>query len=606
MAREKKEKKRRGRHSEGTADGAGQEQSRAPEAVGRQVYPPAAQPDPEQSAYPPGAHLPQQPYPPTPGTPLPEQPFAPPEPYGQAAQTGAPVEGAAPQYQAGPEPSPFVPAAQEPAQAGLPANEQQAPAPPAAPGGGLYQQPPTPVPEGPPTVTPADPPAVEAGAGRSPWEETPLEEMLANEPPPPQEPPDGTGPPPPPEPPLPTGQMPPPAAGEQPPFAGPMTPPTGGYYFPPPWYPSPYAMPGPYFAYPQPGQTGPIPTVPPGQMPPLPGGFPVPLYGPDMPMPPLMLGSLEEPEFESLTHVETSHWRGDFKWTFGILTAFFIFLSLLSAGAYRATGPGAAKQVLIRVMDATQVKKFVRDNYQELRAKARRSTSTKIYIPDIGISVSIEGAVIASSSPDDLAERVVLEAARQIYSQGYRQDLPMKAAQGPAEERAKAIIATLLSKMNKNQHSALIWPVIIFGILALAFGILLLVFCKGWGKAIGAGLAIIAAALPGSFMLRVGNQFIWKPTASGTFRPAANQALRTIGSMSISFFDIALAFGALVLLVGVIGAVIARKSRERITPFTQLKRPGEAVAGGPAVEPGMEKDIDGSRIPDDSESFFLN
>jgi hypothetical protein len=327
---------------------------------------------------------------------------------------------------------------------------------------------------------------------------------------------------------------------------------------------------------------------------------------PDGPVPPIVLGSLEEPEFESLTYGETTHWRGDFKWVFGILTAMFIFLSLMSAGLYRATGPGAARQVLVSVTEATQVEKFVSDNYQELRAKARRSSGTRIFIPDIGVSVSIEGSVIASSSPEDLAERVVLEVARQIYEQGYRQDLPMTEARGPAEERARAIIATLLSKMNKKQHSALLWPIIIFAILAMAFGILLVVFCQGWGKAIGAGIVIMMGALPGSLMLRVGNQFIWKAGTSGTFTPAANQGLRTIGSLSLAYFDIALACGALVLLAGVVGAVITRKSRERITPFTQLERPSQVVAGGPAVEPGMEKDAEAGSIPDDSQSFFLN
>jgi len=207
--------------------------------------------------------------------------------------------------------------------------------------------------------------------------------------------------------------------------------------------------------------------------------------------------------------------------------------------------------------------------------------------------------VISSLSSDDLADRVITEAQRQVYQQGYKQSLPMAAAQGAGEERAKAISVTILSRMNKSTHSSLFWPIIIFGVLALAFGVLMLVFSRGWGKALSAGLAIIAAALAGSLWLRIGNQFIWKAGAAGTFKPVANQALRTMGSMAVLYFDIALAAGAVVLLVGVIGAVIARKSRERVTPFTDLKRPEEAVVGGPPVEPGM------NGIPDDQDSFFL-
>lgn len=406
-----------------------------------------------------------------------------------------------------------------------------------------------------------------------------------------------------------------------------------GYFYPPPWYPGPFGMPGPYYGYPQPGQTGQIPIGPgaggqpggpaaPSGQPPLPPGMPEPGTMPPQPVPfgpppgfvppgypgayppemqvPMELSSLEEPEFESLTLTESSHWRGDFKWVFGIITALCIFLTLSFAGMYRVTGPGAAKQVMTPIItNATQVKKFVKDNYQELRSKARKSKSAKIFIPDIGVSVSIEGTVISSLSSDDLADRVITEAQRQVYQQGYKQSLPMKTAQGAGEERAKATCVTILSKMNKSTHSTLFWPIIIFGVLALAFGVLMLVFSRGWGKALSAGLAIIAGALAGSLWLRIGNQFIWKAGAAGTFKPVANQALRTMGSMAVVYFDIALAAGAVVLLVGVIGAVIARKSRERVTPFTDLKRPEEAVVGGPPVEPGM------NGIPDDHDSFFL-
>ena len=326
--------------------------------------------------------------------------------------------------------------------------------------------------------------------------------------------------------------------------------------------------------------------------------FPAP-YPPEMQVP-MELSSLEEPEFESLTNTESSHWRGDFKWIFGILTALLIFLTLTCAGLYRVTGPGAASKVMTPLItNATQVKQFVKDNYQDLRSRARKSKTARIYVPDIGVSVSIQGSVISSSSADDLAGKVITEAQRQIYQQGYKQSLPMKTAQGAGEERAKATDVTILSKMNKSTHSSLFWPIIIFGVLALAFGVLMLVFSRGWGKALSVGLAIIAGALAGSLWLRIGNQFLWKAGAAGTFKPVANQALRTMGSMAVVYFDIALAAGAVVLLVGVIGAVIARKKRERVTPFTDLKRPEEAAVGGPPVEPGM------NGIPDDQDSFFL-
>lgn len=628
MRDKEKKGRRRGRHAGGGGQDAGYEQAppgaRPPEMAGRQVFPPTGE---EQY----GQGVPPQAMPAQPQQPGQPQPYAQPQ-----------VELVPPQVQQAPQPFetiPRQPVATPPVQPSEPAPVQ-----PVAPQPPVPHAPPTVVSQepfgvkAPPVAAPVEPEAPSFVPPTMPQAPPPVTQAMPPEPQaPPVQPwpmeapaPERTAAPAPPEPVTQPEAPQAPAAPEAPGLFPPGAPPGPGYYFPPPWYPPPYTMAPPYFGFPGPGQTGPIPVVP-GQMPPpespplppaaqpmlspgafgpagpMPPGFPPGMYPPMAP-PPMDLRSLEEPEFESLTHGETSHWRIDLKWAFGIIAALFIFLALASAGLYRVTGPGAARQVLLPVIEnATQVKQFVKENYQELRNKARRSRSASIFIPDIGVTISIKGDVIASLSSDDLADRVIVEAERQIYSQGYKQSLPMKAAQGAGEERAKAVCVTVLSKMNKSTHSALFWPIIIFGVLALAFGILLLIFCRGWGKAIGAGIAIIMGALPGSLMLRVGHQFFWKAGAAGTYRPVANQAMRTMSSLAIAYFDIALAFGALVLLVGVIGAIIARKSRERIPPFTELKQPDSLLAGTqqPDAGPQGEQAADAQGIPPGSDSFFL-
>ncbi len=309
---------------------------------------------------------------------------------------------------------------------------------------------------------------------------------------------------------------------------------------------------------------------PPGAMPQQ--RYPYETFPPGAPLPPLGFGAPEELEFGSLTRGETSHWRIDFKWVFGIATALLIFLALGAAGLYRGTGAGAAHQVLTPIIEnATEVRHSVKENYQRLRSSARRDPDSNIYIPDIGATVSIKGDAISSLSLDELTERVILEIERRIYARGYRQSIPMASAQGAGEERAKAACVTILSKLNKSGHSALLMPIIIIGVLALAFGILFILFCMGWGKGVGTGLVFIMGAFPGSLLLRIGHQFFWRAGGSSTFKPASHQAFRTISSLSVSCFDIALAFGALVLMIGVIGATIARKTRRRIPPFTELR-----------------------------------
>lgn len=336
-----------------------------------------------------------------------------------------------------------------------------------------------------------------------------------------------------------------------------------------------------------PGYTPPFPEqaiqMPPAGPPPAAGPEWPPMAGP----PPTGEITAEEAEFRDLTSEERSHWRGDLKWVFGIIATLLLFSTLTVAGFYRVTSPGVSLEILEPlVSDATDVREVVEDNYQELRSKARRSKTASFVVPDIGVQVTIQATVINSVTAEELVDRVVSEVAEQIYSRGYEGNLPMPDAQGVGEERAKAVCATLLSLLNKGTHNALLWPMIVLAVLTVAFGVLLAAFCRGWGRALGVGIAIIAATLPSSLFIRLVNEFILTSN-TGVFKSASHQALRTVGGTMLMFYDIALAAGALVLLGGVIGVVIARRTRGRVPPFRDLERPEQAVIGGPPVEPGL-------------------
>ena len=297
--------------------------------------------------------------------------------------------------------------------------------------------------------------------------------------------------------------------------------------------------------------------------------------------------TVEEAEFRGLTGEETTHWRVDLKWIFGILTTLLLFATLTIAGFYQVSGPGVSSEILEPLVDeTTDVRELVEDNYQELRGKARRSKTASFVIPDIGVQVTVKAEVINTVTADDLADRVVSEVAKQIYARGYRGNLPMPDAQGVGEERAKAVAATLLSVLNNKTHKDLLWPMIVLAVLTVAIGVLFCAFCRGWGRALGAGVVIIAGTLPSSLFIRIANEFIIGSN-TGIFKNASHQALRSLGRSMLMFYDIALAAGALVLLGGVIGVVIAKKTRDRVPPFGELERPEQAVVGGPPLEPGL-------------------
>ena len=307
--------------------------------------------------------------------------------------------------------------------------------------------------------------------------------------------------------------------------------------------------------------------------------YPYPLPYEPVAVPP----PLEEEEFGELA--EQAHWRVDLKWIFGLLAVFFLLATLTLAGFYRVTGPRASREVLRPVVDrSTMIKERIADSYDELRDKARKNRRGTVYVHDIGVTVSFKASELSGMSRQELTDRVVAEVEKRVYESGYRGNLPMKAARGVGEQRATAVNATLLSLMNRKAHRDTVWPLAVAGGLCLAFVILFLAFCHGWGKAVGAGLVLIAATLPVSLFLRIGAEVLWTDGASSAIKSAMNIALRNLASSVVVFFDAALALGALVLLVGVVGAVIAGRTRSRVKPFTELESPDEAVVGGPSVD----------------------
>jgi hypothetical protein len=438
----------------------------------------------------------------------------------------------------------------------------------------------------PPLAAPGTP-AVPSPAQKEPY--TPVTE-------PPQGVPQGhEAPPQPPEPSVPPPAGEPPAQGEQAPPPPDMYPPPGTYPPPPDyygggynwpqygWYPPPYPPPGygygaeyppqpPVTGYPM-DETGWIPPVPtPVAGPPLPP-VPPPSQFPFAPESPLATGFIEEEDFKEIALSEEKHWRVDFKWVFGIIAVALVFGALTCAGFYRVTGQGDAQKILVGIIErTTQVKQLVSKNYSDLESKARQEKTARIYIPSIGVEVSIEAKTLTKLSAGELNDRITNEIARLIYNNGYKGNLPMKPAQGVGEERGKAACETILALLNKNNHSKLMWAVALFGSLAFVFLMLLLLFfCRGWGKVSGIGLALIAASLPASLFIRLANDFFWD-TNAGLYRGAMYQAFHDMGTLMLMFFDIALGAGALLLLIGVIGGVISKRTRKRVPPFLEIQR----------------------------------
>lgn len=332
---------------------------------------------------------------------------------------------------------------------------------------------------------------------------------------------------------------------------------------PPQWFYSPYPY-GPYGPYGYPGQKM--------------HGFP-PASGSVPPLGDMHSEAFLEPlrtDAQKSLIMGNSHWRNDLKWLFGLISALFLFFALSTAGVWRVTAYRNAKQVLVPLIQgATRVSTEVRDSYLTLKKRAKKNPYGKVSLEFIGIETSLDSKTVISSEPEELSELIIFKIADDLYSKGLRNALPMPRAYGVGEERDKALCLTFLSKINRGTHENVLVPLIVFAGLALGFCFLSAIFSEGWGKASTIGIISIAGSLPGSLVIRAACEFLWRPGAGGVFRIASSQALNSTGMFALPFYDIALAFGAIVLLVGIIGGIVRKRSLERIPPFLELELGGD-------------------------------
>ena len=307
-----------------------------------------------------------------------------------------------------------------------------------------------------------------------------------------------------------------------------------------------------------------------GVPPPLPAppvGLPLPgEIEEELPLPP-PVPSLKE-GLESLE--EEFRWREDIKWVFGVLATVFLLAALMFAGLYRMSAFGNARKIAKPVLDnVTEIDSIVSENYQEIRNKAKRDEDVEIVIPGLEINVAIEGSQILETDLRGLQDEVMARTLKYVYAKGYKGGLLLEDPAGIGELRGKALLEIIIGVFSKSAHNMLLWPLAITGALAFAFGILLLLFARGWGKAAAVGLVLICVGLPFSFFIRFANEFLWKGDQGG-YKQGVQQVLSGAGTMWVIYFDVALAVGAVLLLVGVIGGLVSRRRKRREVPFSEL------------------------------------
>ncbi len=299
--------------------------------------------------------------------------------------------------------------------------------------------------------------------------------------------------------------------------------------------------------------------------------------------------------FQKLARGEGESRRVDLKWLFGVTAALILFVALVVSSLFIVTVPKNAKRITAGILrDASLVREAIDENYYELRSKAKRKPQTSFLIPDVGIDIFLKGRDIFFFDAEDLTEKVITLMSKSLYSEGYSADIPLKTPRGAGEERAKAICTTMMSSLNNDFHGRTLIPLVVIACVAIAMTALSLAFSVGWGRVITAALIFLCASFPVSFLARFFSEFVLTG-GGGTYKDAASGMLRTAISSSVYVFDAVLGAGALLLFIGVIGAVVSRKRMERVPPFLELKTGAELTE---QVFPGAPlQDVESENLP---------
>ncbi len=193
----------------------------------------------------------------------------------------------------------------------------------------------------------------------------------------------------------------------------------------------------------------------------------------------------------------------------GVALAVMLVLLFLAINAAQLSSEGAGQRILRwSVAVSTDIDSILPDLQTSLREEARKGGADPVQVPDFPIPVKVPRDEALSLEGAALRERILSEAATQLYEKG-------TSVWADGEPKGKQDIETIsvagamkrgLGLITDKNHDRMVIAAIVFGVLSAVLAVLLVASMRSWGRLLALSAVTIAAALP-SLAAAVGVRF---------------------------------------------------------------------------------------------------
>lgn len=247
------------------------------------------------------------------------------------------------------------------------------------------------------------------------------------------------------------------------------------------------------------------------------------------------------------------HWQVDAKWVCGLLFTFFFSITFLLYNLVELTAFPSARKALSAVVGLSEIGRVL-DSYDPGLAKlALDDPQGMIRLPQFLLQTSLRPEEFLRLSKEELKQRLVEEWSQRIYTEGLTTGF--EHSRGLDPEAIGLKVASLFSRHSNQRLQTLF---LLFSIPSALFGALLILFSRGAGKLVSAGLALSFAGLP-LFLLLLAFTFIAMQLAAEESDPFLRNLLGLFAELvrtPLQNYTILLILGTSLFWIGVAGSLI--------------------------------------------------
>jgi hypothetical protein len=264
---------------------------------------------------------------------------------------------------------------------------------------------------------------------------------------------------------------------------------------------------------------------------------------------------------------EPSPTRNIAKW--GVALAFFLALcvTLMLLQLLQLTSRDVSEPALRRAIVATtELDPLLERNYDDLVERAEASASGEmVLLEDYPIVVALTADEVQEQSRDELRETILDRSVAVMYADG-TSALRVEGGSAPGRFDVAGAVDQFLDLMRDRTHDIALVATLVFAVLCVGLAVLLASLCRGFGRLAAVGAVTLAASL--ALLLAGALLQLSVRSANDGEREYLQEELLEIGE-TLAWIPVRnglafTAFGALVLLIGFVGARVIDR-QERVT-----------------------------------------